>query len=28
LRLRPSRVHELREEGQPGALAVERLQRR
>ena len=28
LRLRPSRVHELREEGQPGAPAVERLQRR
>ena len=28
LRLRPSRVHELREEGLPGAPAVERLQRR
>ena len=28
LRLRPSRVQELREEGQPGAPAVERLQRR
>ncbi|MDG1059963.1 MAG: CNNM domain-containing protein, partial [Synechococcus sp. cluster3_bin.96] len=28
LRLRPSRVHELREEGKPGAPAVERLQRR
>ncbi|MEJ6585852.1 MAG: hemolysin family protein [Synechococcus sp. ArSW.bin.68] len=28
LRLRPSRVHELREEGHPGAPAVERLQRR
>ena len=28
LRLRPSRVHELRDEGLPGAPAVERLQRR
>ena len=28
LRLRPSRVHELREQGLPGAPAVERLQRR
>ncbi len=28
LRLRPSRVHELKEEGLPGAPSVERLQRR